>query len=95
MPEFAEKIAIKRIGYQVLENRLVSRPVPATAAGPFRRLGHRDRGRMKNLFTILLLGLGFAFVLPLCRRKDTAAGKVALPRARRGVVSRFQAELAG
>jgi MEMO1 family protein len=34
---------------------------------------------MKNLFTFLLLGLGFAFVLPVCRKKDAAAGKVRYP----------------
>jgi AmmeMemoRadiSam system protein B/AmmeMemoRadiSam system protein A len=34
---------------------------------------------MKNVYTILLLGLGFAFAMPLCRRKDAVAGKVRYP----------------
>jgi AmmeMemoRadiSam system protein B/AmmeMemoRadiSam system protein A len=52
-------------------------------------------GRMKNCFTILLLGLGFAFVLPLCRRKDTAAGKVRYPVRAGEWYPGSKAELAG
>ena len=34
---------------------------------------------MKNMMTLLLLGLGFAFVIPVCRRKEAVAGKVRYP----------------